>query len=574
VDIDESGVNEPYSIDINNASQKVVSSIYQRFKFLIRRGETATASTDGQQGQFYLGSELQIEYTGQSGNFAEGQRVYDQTTEAEGIVVADHDDGASGDLIIRTLRGTFVAANIVSDSPDPVQVMDTVSFCFNVDATPLAIVDQSADALSAGTNDVQIVPATHATGDYFVIGAVKPFARVVFDNTTGTAGTVGTVAWEYWDGSAWVDLEAAPGFVDGTSGFTNALGVVNLDFTPPVDWRPKGESDGTFNSQTLFMIRARVTGGFTIDPVYDTVGVQDLVTATIGSVRSIAPVVSAPFGTFPGASKVFFAPGAAPQPAEMNAADVQAYQTIDDDGNTILPPNKQSMVVTNLNTDAPPTDDSVAVFRRSGLVIIKTQFTLAASNDKGNTSVVVDATIPVDNPNTANSKIRIISASGAEHRYRYASFTAVTFTLQTASAGTADGGSTTSLVDSGADFDADGVEVGDLVRNTTLDVFVKVLDVVNSTTLTTEEIASSWSGDAYSVNTLVENYGLQDAYVPLIERIADAISESNTVTYLGDLDVRIEVRNAGVILPFSQDAAFISSGLSIAAIRNADDIFT
>jgi hypothetical protein len=570
VDVTEDGSTEPYSIDINNASNKTVSEMYERFKFLTRRGETASASTDGQEGQFYIGDELQVEYNTQSGAFTEGSKVYDQTNEAEGIVVADHDDGATGDVILRTVRGTFGVGNVLSDSPDPSQVMATDSFCVNFDQTGPAIVDQSADALSAGVGDVQIVPGTQATGDYFMVGARKPFARVVFDNTGGTAGTVGDVIWEYWNGTAWVSLEGVPGFVDGTSEFTAGLGVQNLDFSPPADWQPRGLSDGTFNSQTLFMIRARIdTTIYTIPPVYDTVAVQDLATATIGSVRSIAPVVSAPFGTFPGASKFFFAPGASPLPSEMAPADVQAFQTIDDDGNTNVPPNKQAMTVTNLI--AP---DSVAVFRRVALVINKTQLTLAAGNNEGDAIITVDATIPVDNPNTANSKLRVISASGDEHRYRYASFTAAIFTLATASTGTADGGSTnTNLFDAAADFVTDGVEVGDFVRNTADGVFARVIDVVDLNTLTTEDAGFTWDAKTYSVNTLVENYGLQSAYVPLIERIADAGLESNTITFLGPLDVRIEVRSAGVILPFSQDSQIISTGLSIAAIRNVDDIF-
>ena len=573
VDITEDGSTEPYSIDINNASQKTVSQMYERFKFLTRRGETATASTDGQEGQFYIGSELQIEYNTQAvSDFAEGSKVYDQTTDAEGIVVADHDDGDNGDLILRSVRGTFGAGNVLSDSPDPAQVMATDSFCFHVIDIGHVVVDQSADALDAGGGDVLIMDGSEANNDYFVIAARKPFSRVVFDNTIGTAGTVGTVSWEYWDGSAWVDLEAQPDFADGTAQFTNSVGIVNLDFAPPVDWQPRGDGDGTFDTDgPLFMIRAIITGVYTINPLYDTVEVQDRTTAVIGSLRNIAPVVPAPFGTFPGASKLFFAPGAAPLPAEMDAADVQAFQTIDDDGVTRVPPNKQAMTISNLVSG-----DSIAVFRRTGTDVNKIQFTLLAGNNQSAVTLQVSITIPSDNPNVANSKVRVISSSGQEHRYRYASFATDTFTLsQGVVTGTSDGGSSSTTVlhdTTGTPFT--DAEVGDYIRNIDQGLVVRIVAVTDANTVTTDELPLTWSGDTYDYNVLMENYGLDNAYVPIIERIADTTPEFNTITYQGDLDVRVEVRNAGVILPFSQDNTIISTGLSVPAIRNTDDIFT
>ena len=571
VDITETGAN-PFSIDINNASQKAVSEIYERFKFLTRRGETATASTDGQEGQFYIGSELQIEYDTQAvGNFAEGSKVYDQTSEAEGVIVADHDDGATGDLILRSVRGTFVAGNVLSDSPDPSQVMNTDSFCFHVIASGPTLADQSADALDAGVGDVLIMDASESTTDYFVVAAAKPFSRVVFDNTGGVQGAGGTGIWEYWNGTAWTTLESAPDFADGTADFTNVVGVVNLDFAPPVDWQPKGEGDGTFDTVgPLFMIRNRITGVYGTNPTYDTVAVEDRTTANIVSVRAIAPVVAAPFGTFPGASKLFFAPGAAPLPAEMAAADVQAFSTIDDDGVTRVPPNKQSVTIQTLVSG-----DSVAVFRRTGAAVTKTQFTLAAGNVQGAVTLVMDGAIPTDNPNIANSKVRVVSASGDEHRYRITSFTASTYTLATGVvAGTSDGGSSSVSVlhdTTGSPFT--DAEVGDYIRNTTQGIIVRIIAVTDANTVTTDTLPLTWSGDSYDYNVLMENYGLDNAYAPIIERIADASEESNTITFTSPINVLVEVRNAGVILPFSQQQQIISTGLTTGAVRNADTIF-
>ncbi len=421
-DINEDGTPNPYSIDLSNAAQKTMQKAYERTKFLTRRGETATASTDGQEGQFYVGSEVQIQYSSQAGgNWTEGSKVFDQTSGAEGVVVADHDDGAAGDVILRTVRGTF---------------------------------------------------------------------------QTGVAN-----------------------LGDARSGPT--------------------------------------------------------VTADIDSIRTITPVSSAPFGTFPGASKFFMAAGLTPTAAEMAAGEAQKFSTIDDDGVTRAPPNKQTVEVTNLISG-----DTVAIFRRTGIAINKTQFTLTTDPDnaKGDSVIEVSSAIPSDNPNQAGTKIRVISVSGEEHRYRYASFSGTTFTLDAAKTGTADAGSNdTTLIDAaGAFLTAPAVEVGDYVRNTTDDVFRRVTVVVSATELTIEAGISFATGNSYSINTLVENYAQPNAYVPLIERIADAVSETTTITYSGDFDIRADVRRtaATAILPFTQDSSVVSTGRSLAAVRTDDTIIT
>ena len=56
--------------------------------------------------------------------------------------------------------------------------------------------------------------------------------------------------------------------------------------------------------------------------------------------------------------------------------------------------------------------------------------------------------------------------------------------------------------------------------------------------------------------------------------VADATSETNQLVQSVNIDVRAVVRKAGTILPFEQDATVVSTGLSGAAIRTADPIFT
>ena len=557
----------PYSVRINPATN-LLSLVYPRLQYLARRFSQTVLQ--GQVGEEYLGDELQIEYTSEAGgNFAEGRFVYSQNSDAAGIIVADHDDGTTGDLILKAVRGTFTNADIISDSPDATQTLATA---LQVDASPFAIVDETTDATSAGGADVLPFPAAEATGDYFVIGAAKPFARAVID--IATSGTDGTGIWEYWDGNSWETLESAPNFADGTTDFTAAPGVVNVDFYPPLDWEKYTLIDGIASYGPYYMIRFRVTGVYTINPVLDQVSIEDLVTATInGTPRVIVPKADAPFGAFAG-GKLFGAPGVTLTTANLAGADVQAYQLIDDNGVTQIPPNTISITVSELVSG-----DTVAVYRRTSNDINKTQFVLAASNDLGDAAVIVSTTIPTDNPTNANSKIRIVSLSNQEHRYRYSSYAASTFALSTASTGSATAGSTlTNITNAGATFIADGVEVGDLVRNTTNGFSYSTVTSVNSeTSLTVTNNGVSWASQAYSVNTLVENYNAgQNAYVPLIEREADATTEIASLIYTSPIDIRVVARrsdDANPILPYTQDTS-LTGTQTFPIVRNSDDIIS
>jgi hypothetical protein len=321
------------------------------------------------------------------------------------------------------------------------------------------------------------------------------------------------------------------------------------------------------------MIRLRITTVYSTNPVLDEVTIEDLVTATVGSVRTIVPVAAAPFGTFAGGS-LFGAPGVALTTSNLIAADVQAFQLIDDNGVTQIPPNTISITQSTLVSG-----DSIAVYRRTGADINKTQFTLTTGNNLGNTTVVMGSSIPTDNPSSAGSKLRLISASNQEHRYRIASYTSATYTLAAASTGTDGGtGTLTSIIDGSATFQTDNVEPGDFVRNTTDGVsFSVVVTIVSETELTVTNNGVAWTSQAYSVNTLVENYTSgQNAYAPLMERIADAATETNSLVFASSFDIRAVVRRSSLsnpILAFTQDTT-LAGTLDIPTTRNSDDIIT
>ena len=569
LDINNGNGSRPYSVNIDpTASNVAIAKIYEVTKYRMRRGSATVLQ--GQDGQEYIGSELQVEYNAQSGTWREGDRVFDQGTDAVGIIVADHDDGATGDFIVKAARGTFTNANTASDSPDPSQQFNTPAGNGRVwifDTSGGTYTDESVDADSAAAADVTMVGDN---GDIVYFGVPKIFAKLAI--TISTSGVLGgaTGTWEYWNGTAWTSLEGLASFLDGTTDFTIAPGTGNVTWYPPLAWTARSVN----GSPVLYYVRWRVSvANMTTAPVLSQVLVEDFVTATInGAPRAIATVAAAPFGTFAG-GKFFGAPGVALVITNLASTEQQAYQLIDDNGTTQTPPNTVSMTVTNLISG-----DSVAVFRRTGAVVTKTQFSLAAANNKGNTAVVVTITVPSDNPTTDNSKIRIISASGQEHRYRYDSYATATLTLSPASTGTATGGSTTTIINAGATFQTDEVEVGDLVRNTTDDLYSTVVSVDSQTQLTVTSNGTTWNAKTYSLNTLVESYvsGLS-AYVPLIELVADAASESASLVQSSNIDVKIVVRRSSAateILPFTQDTTLVSTGLSVSAIRSEDTIIT
>jgi hypothetical protein len=153
-----------------------------------------------------------------------------------------------------------------------------------------------------------------------------------------------------------------------------------------------------------------------------------------------------------------------------------------------------------------------------------------------------------------------------------------TFTLAPASTGTDSGsGTNTTIADVGGFVGAEQIEVGDFVRNTASPFQFSIVTAIADNVLTVTDNGLTWASLAYSVNTFVENYTAgNNAYVPLIERIADVASESNSIIYLGDFDIKVVVRRTSsiAILPFSQDTDFTATGREVTTVRTTDTIIT
>jgi hypothetical protein len=153
----------------------------------------------------------------------------------------------------------FVAPNTVTS--------DVFAKGIQVDATGPSYTDETTDLKDLGTGDVNLFPATPASGDYFAFGFQRPFNRVIFNNASGTAGVGSglTLTWEYsTTGSTWTALS---GVSDGTSSFTaTAADGQVLSFTMPSDWVKTSVN----SSANLYYIRAYISAGsYSTNPVYD-----------------------------------------------------------------------------------------------------------------------------------------------------------------------------------------------------------------------------------------------------------------------------------------------------------------
>jgi hypothetical protein len=302
--------------------------------------------------------------------------------------------------------------------------------------------------------------------------------------------------------------------------------------------------------------------------------------------RAITPVKVAPLGTFAGG--VYFGPPGM-WILDLFAGDEQAFQLTDDLGNPQSPPNTVSILVTNLTSG-----NSVAVYRRvsavAGSDINRAEYNPNATqgpiNDTTAGDVDLDVTGAISNevPDAGKVKVVDVSDNNSTLRYRYTSVTRAApgkFVFGT-STGTADaGGSATRLVDAAADFVTDGVEVGDVARNITdgtgVAIVTNVVDLNNlDTTTLAGGTSNDWAtGDSYEINTLAAQYVTgDDVWVPFIDRVADATTESNSIIHSVDIPVRVVVREPGTLEPQSFDQTITSTGMTQANIITADSIYT
>jgi hypothetical protein len=78
---------------------------------------------------------------------------------------------------------------------------------------PDAAVDDTADANSTATNDMEVMQASPALNDAYYYGGTHRFSKLRVVLGTQGAGTW-TITWEYWNGTQW---SALSGVTDNTN---------------------------------------------------------------------------------------------------------------------------------------------------------------------------------------------------------------------------------------------------------------------------------------------------------------------------------------------------------------------
>ncbi len=295
-----------------------------------------------------------------------------------------------------------------------------------------------------------------------------------------------------------------------------------------------------------------------------------------GAVQSITSPKQSPFGTFTG-SQLFGARGILYTGQHDN--DTQAYTLIDDNGNQRVSPNTVTFSVTNTVAG-----DRVLVARDTGVdsIIDKDQFGGMTVTSASATSITVAGTVDSEVPSVGYVRVVAVDEQ-QEHRYNYSSRTtgaSGVFTLQAVTPGTATAGTGVALlVDSGADFVTDSVQIGMMIQNTTAGFTFEVVSVTDLNNLVILAINGTGhtfvSTDAYTINETVQAYDTSDNLFDLILDLeATGTTESNTFVQSTLFDTVVNVRQGKVILPFTQNQAVTSSGATVTVVRQTDTIAT
>lgn len=113
-----------------------------------------------------------------------------------------------------------------------------------------SITDESAEAAEATGGDMTLMPATEALNDAYYFGWRFPFSNLRIDMTqAGTGGDADALAWEYYNGSDWVDV---PEITDNSSYLSAGTDTYNVEIRPPGDWAAV-----SVDGRKLFWVRAR-----------------------------------------------------------------------------------------------------------------------------------------------------------------------------------------------------------------------------------------------------------------------------------------------------------------------------
>jgi len=330
------------------------------------------------------------------------------------------------------------------------------------------------------------------------------------------------------------------------------------------------------NTTDKFLILRNSRGAFdSTSKIYVEASPANYVTGPTS--QTITPIKAAPHGTFAGGIW-FCAPGVVLD--NVRTSENNSYQLVDDDGNVVTAPTKVTVTVGNSRAG-----DKIAVFAVNATGDIdKSQYNIAASQgDIGTTLIRVNPSVAAYVPGKTTGGVLFVVDDSAEveHRYRYSGYSSNTFTLVASTGLTADSGTGPATIVDQSRFGS--AKIGDIVQNLTRSNAVSyIASVVDASTVTiSPTISGQTSGDSYNYGAVVATYVATDTvYVPFIHTYETTGSdespgsESVSVTYTSDIDVRIRARHAGDIIPYEADSQITNTGMSNNIIRTADSIYS
>lgn len=104
----------PYDVIIN-VNNNTLANLYQYLKYITRYD--SGLSLNGHVGEDYIAvGDIRLLYDNQTGDFTEGLTVTGTDSGATGIIVADHENGAAGALVLRDVSGTFEDNEAITDT--------------------------------------------------------------------------------------------------------------------------------------------------------------------------------------------------------------------------------------------------------------------------------------------------------------------------------------------------------------------------------------------------------------------------------------------------------------------------
>lgn len=307
-----------------------------------------------------------------------------------------------------------------------------------------------------------------------------------------------------------------------------------------------------------------------------------------------AATKQAPFGTLAGG--VFFgAQGVWVQ--GMQSSDNNNVKLTDASGTLREPFTSITLTISNTRSG-----DRIAVYLENASTTLpdKDQYASHASSNvlSGTTVNCIDGvTFPNDTPTGTGGTGTVIMvdvSASEEHRYRYSSFNntsgtgndgQIVLTDLSANDGTSTGGDLDTLANTGETFVTNGVKIGDIVRQTTDGGWGYVTAVAEtSLEMTLNSAGNAWGPTkAYEINQLVVLYtGSDTFFVPYLDTRETTGTEgapgteTQTLTYVSDREVVIEVRNvenATRIVPFKTTGTINSNGLTQSVIRTTDTVY-